>query len=154
MFHNSMLNVKLCDVQNLWRFFGWWCMVVWCGGGGGVVFPCVVVWLPLNQQEAQTSLTIEQRDSEPSSSITQNLLPAEEGKGPVQLGWVSRFSCICIHVLRRKSSIDSLPYLILSYLTLPCLILPYLILSYLTLPYLTLPYLTLPLPYLTLPYLN
>ena len=58
---------------------------MWCGGG--VMFPCVVVWLPLNQQETQTSLTIEQRDSEPSSSITQNLLPAEEGKGPVQLGW-------------------------------------------------------------------
>uniref|UniRef100_A0A0N7ZA30 V-type proton ATPase subunit a n=1 Tax=Scylla olivacea TaxID=85551 RepID=A0A0N7ZA30_SCYOL len=40
------------------------------------------------QEEAQTSLTIEQRDSEPNSSITQNLLPAEEGKGPVQLGFV------------------------------------------------------------------
>ncbi|KAG0710496.1 V-type proton ATPase subunit a isoform 1 [Chionoecetes opilio] len=41
------------------------------------------------EQEAQTSLTIEQRDSEPNSSITANLLPAEEGKGgPVQLGFV------------------------------------------------------------------
>ena len=61
---------------------------IWSPCGGVVVCPLVVVvvWWLLYQQEAQTSLTIEQRDSEPNSSITQNLLPAEEGKGPVQLG--------------------------------------------------------------------
>lgn len=40
------------------------------------------------QEEGQSSIPVEQRDSEPNSSITQNLLPAEEGKGPVQLGFV------------------------------------------------------------------
>ncbi|KAK8728253.1 hypothetical protein OTU49_009193 [Cherax quadricarinatus] len=33
-----------------------------------------------------TKLFFTERDAEPNSSITQNLLPAEEGKGPVQLG--------------------------------------------------------------------
>lgn len=37
---------------------------------------------------AITQLFFDERDSEPNSSITQNLLPAEEGKGPVQLGFV------------------------------------------------------------------
>ncbi|XP_071535603.1 V-type proton ATPase 116 kDa subunit a 1-like isoform X2 [Panulirus ornatus] len=36
-----------------------------------------------------TQLFFEERDSEPNSSITQNLLPAEEGKGPVQLGFIA-----------------------------------------------------------------
>ncbi|KAK7080088.1 Unc-32p [Halocaridina rubra] len=36
-----------------------------------------------------TQLFFNENDSEPSSSITQNLIPAEEGKGPVQLGFVA-----------------------------------------------------------------
>lgn len=46
---------------------------------------CGVPWAD-EQHEVQSTMNIEQRDSEPSTSITQNLLPAEEGKGPVQLG--------------------------------------------------------------------
>ncbi|XP_037802746.1 V-type proton ATPase 116 kDa subunit a1-like isoform X1 [Penaeus monodon] len=42
-----------------------------------------------DEHEVQSTMNIEQRDSEPSTSITQNLLPAEEGKGPVQLGFVA-----------------------------------------------------------------
>nr|XP_053650997.1 V-type proton ATPase 116 kDa subunit a 1-like isoform X1 [Cherax quadricarinatus] len=41
------------------------------------------------EHEGPSSLRLEQRDAEPNSSITQNLLPAEEGKGPVQLGFVA-----------------------------------------------------------------
>ncbi|KAK4306422.1 hypothetical protein Pmani_021752 [Petrolisthes manimaculis] len=36
-----------------------------------------------------TQLFFDERDAEPNSSITQNLLPAEEGKAPVQLGFVA-----------------------------------------------------------------
>ncbi|XP_069189056.1 V-type proton ATPase 116 kDa subunit a 1 isoform X2 [Procambarus clarkii] len=36
-----------------------------------------------------TQIFFDERDSEPNTSITQNLLPAEEGKGPVQLGFVA-----------------------------------------------------------------
>ncbi|MDK2413516.1 V-type ATPase 116kDa subunit family protein, partial [Aphanizomenon sp. 202] len=42
-----------------------------------------------DEHEVQSTMNIEQRDSEPGTSITQNLLPAEEGKGPVQLGFVA-----------------------------------------------------------------
>lgn len=42
-----------------------------------------------DEQETQSSVPLEQRDAEPNSSITQNLLPAEEGKAPVQLGFVA-----------------------------------------------------------------
>lgn len=59
-------DVVLCDVDT--------CCVV-----------CGVPWAD-EQHEVQSTMNIEQRDSEPGTSITQNLLPAEEGKGPVQLG--------------------------------------------------------------------
>ncbi|XP_076042466.1 V-type ATPase subunit a family protein Vha100-1 isoform X2 [Oratosquilla oratoria] len=37
----------------------------------------------------KTSVFFDENESEPTSSITQNLIPAEEGKGPVQLGFVA-----------------------------------------------------------------
>ncbi|XP_064102053.1 V-type proton ATPase 116 kDa subunit a 1-like isoform X1 [Macrobrachium nipponense] len=41
------------------------------------------------EHEAKSPFESEQRDAEPNSSITQNLIPAEEGKGPIQLGFVA-----------------------------------------------------------------